>query len=313
MALAFLAGGAKAESFHLTDDKTVSGEMTSPDDTGVIFKLDDGSYSPRVPWDKFSQDDLKQLEQNPKFAKYVEALILPSQEDKLQRTEVNIKTDYKKLVRPATKQSLFSAMCSSSMGLFLLVMMYAANVYGGYEVAIFRARPPILVCLVSAVLPIIGPVIFLAMPPNLKKKSDDWTTQEEQLPAEILAESAAPAPGLPAETASQEGSPEQQQTASRKTTTGNLPGAKTFARGQFTFNRRFFETQLPGFFAVTRPDADKDKVLLVKSTRGNYEAKRIPRITQTDVNLQIQKGAASEEVTVPFVEIQEIQIRQKAP
>ncbi len=46
------------------------------------------------------------------------------------------------------------------------------------------------------------------------------------------------------------------------------PPPKVFARGQFTFNRRFFETQLPGFFAMTRPEAERDTVLTFQTTRS---------------------------------------------
>jgi hypothetical protein len=306
---AVFAGAARADTFHLTDGKTVSGETTSPDDTGIILKQPDGTYSERIAWGKFTQDDLKLLAQNPRIAQFAQPFIEPSQEEKLERTQVDIKP-VDRLQRPAGK-SLLGAMASSSMGLFLLLIMYAANVYAGYEISVYRARPAVLVCVVAAVAPVIGPVIFLALPPDTKKKVADWSTQEEQLPAEAVAETAqAPAPGLPQEQAP-EGSPAQ-SAARSKTTTGNLPGGKTFARGQFTFNRRFFETQMPGFFAVSRPEADKDKVLIVKSSRGNFEAKRIPRISATDINLQVQKGGASEEIIIPFVEIQEVQIRQKA-
>ena len=82
-------------------------------------------------------------------------------------------------------------------------------------------------------------------------------------------------------------------------------------RGQFTFNRRFFETQVPGFFAVIRPEADKDMALIFKSSRGTYTAARISRISPSEIYLQIQKGHASEEVIIPFVEIQEVILKHK--
>ena len=33
------------------------------------------------------------------------------------------------------KQSLFSALFSSSVGLVMLILIYAANIYAGYEIA----------------------------------------------------------------------------------------------------------------------------------------------------------------------------------
>ncbi len=49
-----------------------------------------------------------------------------------------------------------------------------------------------------------------------------------------------------------------------------IPQTVIYQRGQFTFNRRFIETKFPGFFGVVRRDADKDMVLIIKSSRGEY-------------------------------------------
>ena len=53
-----------------------------------------------------------------------------------------------------------------------MLLLYAANIYAGYEISIFRARPPALVCGVSAVLPLIGPIIFLSMPTKIARRGD---------------------------------------------------------------------------------------------------------------------------------------------
>jgi hypothetical protein len=52
-------------------------------------------------------------------------------------------------------------------------------------------------------------------------------------------------------------------------------------------------------------------VLLVKSARGQYFAERISRIAANDMHLQVRRGAATEEVMVPFQEIQEIRLQHK--
>ena len=93
--------------------------------------------------------------------------------------------------------------------------------------------------------------------------------------------------------------------------TGSLPQTQVFQRGAFTFNRRFFETKFPGFFGVIRRDAEKDMVLLVKAARGTHVGQRITRIAANDLHPQVQKGAVSEEVMIPFSEIQEIQLKHK--
>jgi len=89
------------------------------------------------------------------------------------------------------------------------------------------------------------------------------------------------------------------------------PATTTFQRGQFTFNRRFFETKFPGFFGVVRRDADRDMLLVIKAARGEYAGERISRIAANDLHLEVKKGEASHEVMIPFQEIQQIQLKHK--
>ena len=44
------------------------------------------------------------------------------------------------------------------------MLIYAANIFAGYEIAVVRSRPILLVMGVAVVLPVLGPIIFLALP-----------------------------------------------------------------------------------------------------------------------------------------------------
>jgi hypothetical protein len=292
---------AETQTLHLTDGQTMAGEVVNIDERGIVLRLTDGKYSDHISWGKLSQDDLKELQGNPKAAPFVEPFIELSAQDKAKRTEVEIRP-VPHIERP-TNRSLIGGFFTSGIGIFLFVLMYAANIYAGYEIAVFRAQSPGLVCGVAAVLPIIGPIIFLAMPTKIKHKETEWQPPveeyiEEPVPAAAVEEAPVAAGAATAPVAAQPTAP-------------SYPPTKSFARGQFTFNRRFFETQVPGFFAVVRSEADKDMVLSVRSSRGGYIAQRISRVTQTEVNLQVEKDGASHEVTIPFIEIQEVQVKHK--
>ena len=52
----------------------------------------------------------------------------------------------------------------SPAGIFFLLIIAGLSVYAGSEIAKFRNRPVSLVCAVSALLPVLGPTIFLLMP-----------------------------------------------------------------------------------------------------------------------------------------------------
>jgi len=174
----------------------------------------------------------------------------------------------------------------------LLLIVYAANIYAGWEIGIFRQWPAAMTAAVAAFVPIVGPAIFLAMPTRRQ--------HVEELPVEapVVEEVAPVIEAAPAAVVEQVAQP-------------SLPQPVVYPRGQFTFNRRFFETKFPGFFGVIRRDADRDMVLLIKSSRGQFIGHRISRIAANDLHLEVQKGQASEEVTISFIEIQEIQLKHK--
>jgi len=305
--LSGLMGGiARSETFHLSDGQTLTGEATSMDERGFIVKQADGTFSDRVPWSKLPQTDLKELQQNPKAATFVEPFIELTQEDKMKRTEIDLK-EVPRLARPPS-HSIIAAFFTSGLGLFTLLMLYAANLYAAYEISIFRAKPAGLVCGVSAVIPLVGPIIFISMagPQVTKRQDPTWNTPADQqvdksIAAAVAAEQGAGAVN-PAEVTVE---------AIAQAPAAALPPTKTYPRGQYTFNRRFFETQLPGFFAAVRSEADKDMVLTFKSSRGTHIAQRISRITGNELHLQVQKGHVSEDISVPFVEIQEVQLKHK--
>ncbi len=297
-----IAFSVTADTFTLTDGKSVSGDIVSFDQKGVVLKFPDGKYSEPVLWEKFSQDDLKKIgEKLPKAAQFIGPFIVQTIEEKRAKTTIEVKKDFPKLERPAPG-SLIGGLFSSPLGIVIILLIYAANIYAGYEVAIFRAQQPALVCGLSAVLPFVGPVIFLSMPTRVSKAEGEWAGVQQAGTAEgegagefvVPQEAAAGQPYPP---------PAPDESA--------LPPTQTFPRGQFTLNRRFFETKFPGFFGIIKRDADKDMVLVFKSPRGTCVAQRIARIASNEIHVTVQRGHASEEVIIPFTEIQEVQLKHK--
>jgi hypothetical protein len=52
-------------------------------------------------------------------------------------------------------------------------------------------------------------------------------------------------------------------------------------------------------------------VLAIKTNRGEFVGQRISRIAANDMHLEIQRGGATEEILIPFQEIQKITLRHK--
>jgi hypothetical protein len=305
----WLICSASAETYKLSTGETLNGEAlpTTANDQGVQIKIGEGQYQ-KVPWASFSQDDLKAFAKNQKMEPFVQPFIEPNPEARIKRTEVTLRQP-PRLERPP-RESLFGALFSSSVGIFTMLLVYGAIIYAGYEVALFRAQPPLLVAGLSAIpgLGVLAPIIFLAMPTKMKSSTPAVETAAEEAPAAAApveeevnpmhADGSAHPSGLKLHTDTNQAKPV-------------LPETVKYQRGQFTFNRRFFETKFPGFFSVVRRDAEKDMVVVIKSARAEYVGQRISRIAANDIHLQVQHGAVTEEVLIPFQEIQEIRLKHK--
>jgi hypothetical protein len=245
---------------------------------------------------------------------FVEPFIEISQEEKIKKTEVNLK-DFPKLERPP-RQSLFGALFSSLLGIFVLLVLYTANIYAGFEVALFRAQPVGLVCGLSAVpfFGLLAPIAFLSMPTRISKTAAE--IREETAAAQSAAEplpNNAPAAEDVNPMRGQAEHPAGLKLAATEAEQAkpSVPETVTYQRGQFTFNRRFIETKFSSFFSVVRRDADRDMLLVIKTTRGEYSGQRISRIAANDMHLEIHRSGTTEEVLIPFQEIQRIQLKHK--
>jgi hypothetical protein len=299
----------QALTFEYVDGTKVDGEIVQGKADVLKIRVGDNKYED-IPWEKLSQATLRQLAADPKLKlePFIEPFIEIPEDERIKKTEVEIKP-VPRLERPA-KGSLLGAMFSSSIGLVAMLLLYAANIYAGYEVAVVRAYPPAMVCGISAVAPVVGPIIFLCMPTKLKSSEEHHVAETE--PDGADSSPLAPTPEQAATAHAPHGLHVAQSAGHAAAATGDAhPPPQIFKRGQFTFNRRFIETKFSGFFGMVRHGAEKDMVLLVKTARGEFVATRISRIASNDLHLDVHRGGASQEVQVPFLEIQEIQIKHK--
>lgn len=291
----------------MTDGTSINGDVIAFNDDGVIFHTADDKYTDRIPWTKFSQDALKLLANNPKLN--TKAQKIRDYAEPFIETPPVVHPQAEVHVHPVTrlelppKQSVIGALFSSSLGIIVILLIYAANIYAGVEVAVFRARSPALVAGISAVLPILGPIIFLSMPTDIPQGA---TEEDMQMQTGAPPEAVAPAASAPE---NQPGAVESVHVAA--TAAATHPETQVFQRGQFTFNRRFFETKFSGFFGMMRTGANKDMVLVLKTPKGQYVAERITRIAANEAHFEVMNGAARQEIMVPFGEIQEVQLKHK--
>jgi hypothetical protein len=298
-----LLAAAGADSYSLTDGTSVTGSVISYNDNGIVFRLNEEQYSQRVPWTKFSQDALKLLANNPKLKPLVEPFIETPPPSRMKKQEVTVH-EVSRLELPP-KQSVFGALFASSVGLVVLLLIYVANIYAAYEIAACTAQPIALVMGVAVVLPVLGPIIFLALPRRVGPAHAAPLQPAAAPHTFAVASAAAPAaPGIHIVDASWH--------ASTSSSSAATPSeVQTFQRGQFTFNRRFFETKFSGYFALIRREAEKNMELTVKTGRTQHVAERITRIATNEMHIEVGQGGGKKEIMVPFAEIVEIQLKPK--
>jgi hypothetical protein len=277
--------------------------------------------SQRLSWEKLTPEALKALyaqAKTPRDRALLQPLVenLPEETAKLKDLVIRpIETPD----RPTQHLGLFG-MFGSSVGFMIMLVLYGANIFAAYEIALYRRQPVSTVCGLAAVpfIGVLSPIIFIAMP----TKAPPPELEEAALPATVEEGVPAPGPGPVGHTSRAAAAPNRAPIAmpgvevtsappEEFASAAVLPEAIVFARGEYTFNRRFFETKFPGFFRAIRAEAEKDLVLMLKTSRGDFVGRRITRITPNELYLQIFNNNVTADEMIPFIEVMEVQIRHK--
>jgi hypothetical protein len=308
--LAMIAAVATAGTFPLTDGTRIVGTIDSITDKGVVFTLDGGDFSPRIEWDKFTPESLRELVAEAKTDNdrtRLEPLIESIPQEVPKPKEIVVKP-IQPPDRPKRGDGIF-ALFVSPLGWLILLVLYGANLLAAYEVCIYRRQPAATVCGLAAIpfFGVLSPIIYGSMPTRVPPP-------ESLVPEAPVEEAAAPVQATAVErvpTASRAPGTAPAASAPPAPAAPALPEPIVFQRGEFSFNRRFFETKFAGFFRVIPSEAEKNLVLVIKASRGEFVGSRISRITPNEVYLQVVNNNASAEEMIPFAEIAEVQILHK--
>ncbi len=301
LCLGLLVSASAAEvNLSLTDGAAFQGELIKFDDNGVQVRM--GESFTNLQWGALSQESLKQLAQNPMqnirkqtMAALVEPFIEPEVSRRPARPEITVSGVTDRLELPSNP-SILGGLLASSVGKFIFFILFLANLYAAYEISIVKARPAAQVIGVAAVLPIIGPVIFLFLPMLAP-------------PVTEAAEAhAAPGGTQAAAAQAQAANPEIQiAEASWKQPEEKKIEAQVYARGKFTFNKRFIETKFAGFVGP-EPKGEAVKFWMeVKSSNAHFGARNIAQIGAAEAIFETDNGP----VTVPFADILELKLNPR--
>lgn len=298
--LAQWAGAELYNSYVLVDGRIISGRPTGQyKDEFVQLKLETGGYS-NYAWGLFSTDSLRELAKDKKAAPRASVFLdepAPMRPPKAEKKDKGPSATWTPKPVERMERPAHGSLAGSPVMVCLMVLMYLANLYAGYAVSLFRHQPLLMVCGLSALLPGIVPVVFLALPTREPEEEEEETEAVAEPAAEAVVGAEAAAAAGPAQPAAPTGP--------------TLPPTVIYQRGQTTFNRRFFETKFAGFMKVVPGEAEKDMFITIESARGTHTGQRLTRIQPNDLVLHVVKGTASEEVTIPYGEITLITVKHK--
>lgn len=319
-ALIFVSASAFAGTYTLLDGSKIEGEPISLNDNGIVFHASDGTDLPRIAYEKFTQDSIRALLQEVKTPRDRSMLqpYLDDDEppkDKAERREIIVKA-VETPPRPTGSLGVM-AIFGSPVGLFVLFVIYCANLFAAYEVATYRSQPVSTVCGLAAIpfFGVLSPIIFLAMP---SRQLVDFPEMELQTrfkatppPADVPENAPTAAPPPPPEAPRKPAAYDHPAGPMARDLMPVLPEPIVFRRGEFSFNKRFFETKLAAFLKMVPGEADKDLVVNVISARGDLIGRRITRVTANELYLQVFKGDVTADEMIPFTEVLEVRILHK--
>lgn len=294
------ATNAPTNQYVMTTGDILKGEIASVNEDGLVVRLTIGGFSDRVPWTKFTQETLQTLVNNPQAKKFAEPFLDVPLDLKPKKAPVKKAFTPKPVERielPPAKSD-FLAVVTAPATIAFLALLWLANLYAAYEVAVFRGRPVPLICGVSALLPIVGPLVFLSLP-----SLHDYGAASAG-PAHPSAEvsdqiGAPPPPGGSGALSMKKG----------EAAHGSLQPA-VYTRNEINFDRRFFETKFPGYFRVVLGAAEKQMVIVIKTVKEEYIVQRFSRITGNEIHLQLVRGSKTD-VGVSFGEIIQVELCSK--
>ena len=187
------ASAGLAAEYRLTNGDVLKGEAASFNDDGLIVRLDLGGFSQRVGWGRLTQEALKELAKDARATRFVEPFIeIPPEvkhKEKAKKKEIVLRP-VPRVERPAGKPKFFASLITPP-GLMVLIVLFLANLYAGYEVAQYRNRPVAVVCGLSVLAPVLGPILSLAARGGGRAPDQQSLAEAQAAAAEILSDLSA--------------------------------------------------------------------------------------------------------------------------
>lgn len=329
--------------------KELKGKIFKASGSGILFRLESGGLSSRIGYNNFTEESLKALiDMDPNVKRFAGGMIGgPAQSGggsipitpAPARQALDPPTVNKVESRPELpeKRGVLGALFGTGPGLILILLVWGANIWAGYAIGIYRKWPKWMVPTISAAAPIVAPIVFMSMKPKKVAKKDGTVAaddDEDAKPAKkkgaavakpvakakvVTARPGAPGAGAAAPRPAAGAAAAAPAQAAAPIAAPAQPGAAAaapqleaaaYVKGEVNINKRFIETKFAPFFKLVPDEPYRSAWICFITTRGEFWAKRIPKITQTDITIQCpQEGGGTTDQVCQIADIKEIHLR----
>jgi hypothetical protein len=188
-------------------------------------------------------------------------------------------------------------------GIFLALLVMGLSGYAGYEIARFKNRPVKLVCALSAVLPVLGPVVFLVMSPQQATGAAPLTPLPASRSLKYEVDPDSPYTNLP------EGSVDETQYVDESTTDGAaVPVAKSlehYHSSEYEFTPAFFSEYFAQFVGQA---ADTAEALILRTNSNEYSVRYISVVDATGLQFIFAARGQWVEEFLTYADITEVEV-----
>ena len=203
-------------------------------------------------------------------------------------------------------------------GIFLALLVMGLSGYAGYEIARFKNRPVKLMCILSAVLPVLGPAVFLALPPQQATSATPFGSPGVPGAAE-LPSTTTPLPAVrglkyeddpdsPYANLTDGAGEETQYVDESATAAAPVPVAKSlehFHSSEYEFTPAFFSEYFARFVGAEATSGD---ALILRTNANEYSVHYISTVDATGLQFIFASQSQWMEEFLTYADITEVEV-----
>ena len=187
----------------------------------------------------------------------------------------------------------------SFSGLFLLLLFLGLSAYAGYEIALFRHQPAKIVCVLSAIFPVIIPLVVFFLPDPAEAKAEVIAQENDH----YIIHQKPPSGNDPALTEFPEYETQISGSVVDAVSISNPVAVESYSSGKTHFSDRFFSDHLSRFYQSA---SGQGETLYIKTAETSVPVHHISALEPESLNVVYALEGEWLEQTLEYSKIVEV-------